>query len=285
MSLKKTTRQRWLEKLKTVYRFQIVDEKHYDVKLVVALNRLNVITLSGIIIAFFTFLNFLLIAYTPLKQYIPGYGTSDSRRDAIQTHIKSRQLEEKVSQQQQYLTNLQNILQDKVVVDAVPSTAKKQQTDPAVLSEKSPEESKFVQSLEKGLQHAGLLESIEDSRSSIFSNLELQKPVKGGIRTGFTEVNPSVTFAAATQEQVKAILSGNVILSGTSPESGAFIAVQADNQLVYILKNNSQVLKKTGNFVEMGEVIAIAGAQNNQAVTVLEVWYKGQAINPVKFLK
>jgi len=75
MALKKPNWSNWREKLKNVYRFQIVDEKSYDVKMVLELNRLNVLVGVGLLLAFFTLLNFLLIAYTPLKQYIPGYGS------------------------------------------------------------------------------------------------------------------------------------------------------------------------------------------------------------------
>ena len=40
MALKKPNWSNWREKLKNVYRFQIVDEKSYDVKMVLELNRL-----------------------------------------------------------------------------------------------------------------------------------------------------------------------------------------------------------------------------------------------------
>lgn len=285
MALKKPNWKEWQAKLKNVYRFQIVDEKSYDVKLVVELNRLNVIVGTGLLLAFFTLLNFLLVAYTPLKQYIPGYGSSSGRKEVIKISMKAEELEEKMNAQQKYITNLQNILNDKVVIDAVKSNLKKSKVDTGILSIKSTDESRFVKDIEKGLQNAELMESVRDSKTSILNNLELVRPVSGALITKFMPANPSVTFSASANEEVKAALSGNVIFVENSVSNGAYIAVQAENQLVYILKNNSQLLKKTGNFVNAGETIAIAGKNNKSYVSTLELWYRGKAIDASKFIK
>ncbi len=287
MALKKPDWKKWRDKLKNVYRFQIVDEKSYDVKMVLELNRLNVLVGVGLVLAFFTVLNFLFIAFTPLKQYIPGYGSSSGRRELVSMSMKTEELGDIVNAQQKYVANLQNILNDKVVVDVVQSNVKKSKVDTGILSIKTTDESKFVQEVEKGLKNAELLESVRDTKASPLGNLQLEKPVSGKVLTKFSDNNNNVTFSAANNEEVKAILSGNVILTGNTPESGHYMVVQAENQLVYILKNNSQLLKKTGNFVNAGETIAISGKNNalKNYICVLELWYRGQAIDPQKFIK
>ena len=275
------------EKLKTVYRFQIVDEKSYDVKFVLELNRMNIIVTTGLILFFFTVLNFMLISFTPLKQYIPGYGSTTSRREVMNISVKAEELEEKMNAQQKYVTNLQNILNDKIVVENENANLNKINTDTGILSIKMDDESKFVKNIEKGLQNAELLQNVHDTKTSIFNNLTLQKPVKGNIITGFSAQNTTITFAATVDEEVKSIIAGNVILVGSSVENGKYIVVQSENQLVYILKNNSNILKKTGNFVDIGETVAIAGKEEKSKnyVSKLELWYKGQPIDALKFIK
>ncbi len=285
MSLKISKWKEWVAKLKNVYRFQIVDEKSYDVKLVWELNRLNVLIGAGLLLAIFTVLNFIFIAFTPLKQYIPGYGSSD-RKDVIKVSIRTEELEEKVNAQQKYITNIQNILNDKIVVDAVKSNLKKTKVDTGILSVKSPNLSKFVKEVEKGLKNAELMENVYDHKSSVLQNLEIIAPLNGNITTKFSETNPFIVLQSTATKEVKAILSGNVILVDNEHPNQAFIVIQAENQLVYILKNNAQVLKKIGNFVEEGETIALAGkSNNNNYTTTLELWYRGQAINAAKFIK
>ncbi len=287
MAIKKPDWNKLREKLKTIYRFQIVDEKSYDVKLVLELNRMNVIVATGLLLFFFTVLNFLLIAFTPLKQYIPGYGSSSGRSEVVKMSIKAEELEEKMNAQQKYVVNLQNILNDKIVVDEKKSNGKKSKVDTGILSIKTTDESQFVKNIEKGLQNAELMENVQDTKTSVLNNLVLQKPVNGKVLSAFSEKNSTTAFSAAANEEVKAILSGNVIMVGNSAENGNYIIVQAENQLVYILKNNSNILKKTGNFVKAGETVAIAGKDGNTKnyISRLELWYKGQPIDAVKFIK
>ena len=287
MAIKNPDWNKLREKLKTVYRFQIVDEKSYDVKLVLELNRLNVIVATGLLLFFLTVLNFMLISFTPLKQYIPGYGSSSSRKEVVKMNLKAHEIEEKMNAQQKYIVNLQNILNDKIVVDAVSSNVQKTKADTGVLTVKTPDETEFITNIEKGLQNAALMENIQDTKASIFSNLSIKKPVSGNALNTFSAQNSSINFAANANEEVKAVLTGNVIWVGNSVENGNYIIIQAENQLVYILKNNANILKKTGNFVNVGETIATVGKQGNTGkyISTLELWYKGQPINPLKFIK
>ncbi|MBK6276422.1 MAG: M23 family metallopeptidase [Saprospirales bacterium] len=277
------------QRLKTIYRFQIVDEKTYDVKFVFELKPLNILIGIGLALAFFTVLNFLFIAYTPLKQYIPGYGSSSGNREIVNLSVKTEELGDKLKSNEKYLVNLKNILNDKVVVDEVKKDIKKIKIDTGILGQKTTDESKFVKNIESGLQNAELLENIQSSKNSIFNNLSIQKPVSGKIITGFdaTKQQFGLTILAKKDEEVKAPLSGTVIADGILPNSNAYLIVQAENQIVYILKNNTKVLKKTGNFVQQGETIAIIAKQqnSNNYNCILELWYKGQAIDPLKFIK
>ena len=113
------------------------------------------------------------MAFTPLKQYIPGYGTSSGRKEVIKMSIKAEELEDKMNAQQKYVVNLQNILNDKIVIDAVKSNMKKSKVDSGILSIKTRNESEFVRNIEKGIQNAELLENVLDTKMSILSNLVL----------------------------------------------------------------------------------------------------------------
>ena len=154
-------------------------------------------------------------------------------------------LKDKVQAQQKYITNLQNILNDNIVVaeDIKNKKINNTKVDTGILSVKTRDESKFVQEVEKGLKNAELLESVYDSKKSPLSNLQIQSPVDGKIISKFSETNTSISFSAKPDEEVKAVLSGNIIFSGYTPENGYYLIIQAENQLVYILKNNSQIVK------------------------------------------
>ncbi len=283
--LKKLNWQRLKEILGNVYRFQVIDEDHFDVKFVFVLKPLNIIVAVGLLLFFFTMLNFFLIAYTPLKQYIPGYGSTTGRKNLISLNLKADQLESNIQSGDKYIKNLQNILNDKVVIDAVKKEIPKVSSDTGTLSIKMEDEAHFIQEMEKGLQNSALNASIQESKQSVLSTLSLFRPTKGKIISAFNpQKSTGIEMTAQKDEQVLSPVSGIVI--SEMPALG-IIVIQSENQLVCIVKNLVQVSKKTGNFVQKGDAIGIAGFDKTKktASCTLELWYKGQPLDAGKYLR
>lgn len=96
-----------------------------------------------------------------------------------------------------------------------------------------------------------------------------------------------VDIVAKTNEPVKSIADGTVILSSWTPEGGYVIAIQHRANLISVVRHNSALLKKVGNFVNAGEVISIIG--NTGELTSgphvhLELWYNGNPVDPEEFI-
>ncbi len=115
------------------------------------------------------------------------------------------------------------------------------------------------------------------------------KPVSGTIVSPFNSKTGklNVTYQAAKDEPTRAPMEGTVIATGKFADNSEYLVVQSENQIVYILSNITQISKKIGTFVTAGEQLAVAAKQNssNAYSCNLEVWYKGQSINPTKFIK
>lgn len=169
-------RKLWWEKLKNVYRLQLVEEKTYDVKFVLELNRLNVITLIGILIALFTIVNFFFIAYTPLKQYIPGYGSANSRKDLVELKLKTEKLEEQILANEKYNNNLKNILKDKIKIAKLQDDIQKVEVDTNVLTNLGRNEAKFISDIEKGLKNAALYDNLRyKNQNNVLKSLKIHQ--------------------------------------------------------------------------------------------------------------
>lgn len=267
-------------RLKTIYRFQIIDEKTYDVKLVFELNRLNVIIATGLLLAVFTLFNFLLIAYTPLKQYIPGYGSVADRKQVIDLSFKTEKLEDELRSQQKYYQNIRNIFSDKIVVDALKTDIEKVRLDSGTMSQPSENEEAFVKSIEKGLQNAELLEAMRESKTGTLNNLRLHKPATG--KTLRFKKSAFIQFDVQAGEPVTAMLDGRVIFIGNAGENTGTLIVQHANQLVSVYKNIRSDKQKTGNFVQEGEAL---GSGADKGRLTVELWYKSQPVDPSKYFK
>lgn len=96
-----------------------------------------------------------------------------------------------------------------------------------------------------------------------------------------------IDIVAKTNEPVKSIADGTVILSSWTQDGGYVIAIQHRANLISVVRHNSAILKKVGNFVNAGEVISIIG--NSGELTSgphvhLEIWYNGNPVDPEEFI-
>lgn len=125
--------------------------------------------------------------------------------------------------------------------------------------------------------------------SSSFSDAYFFPPLKGVV-TGSFEPSQShfgVDIVSAENEPVKSIADGTVILASWTLETGYVMTVQHSNELISIYKHNSVLLKKLGDPVKGGEIISIIGNTGEQTTGQhlhMELWYKGNPLNPQEFI-
>jgi len=275
----------WWQKLKNVYRFQVVEEKTYDVKFVLELNRLNVITVSGVIIIILTLLNFAFIAFTPLKQYIPGYGSVDSRKEIINLKLKTEEIEDKINANEKYNTNLKNVLSDKIEVKPLDDNISPVIVDPDVLVHISPNEQKLVKEIEKGLMNAELYDNLQyKSKSNVLAVLKTISPINMQPIVKFKNNKTAYTtiFKTQTPQPVIATIDGYILTVEEQNNHDFTVIIQHQGDLISKYRNIKQVSKKIANFVEAGDELGISDTQNNLEY---ELWYKGIPINVEKYYR
>ena len=101
---------RYLSKLKNKYRFSIYNDQTFEEVWFLRLSRLNVIAFFGgftfLLIALVT----VLIAFTPLREFIPGYPDTNTRRAIVENALKVDSLQDQLDHWQDYLTSLKAII-------------------------------------------------------------------------------------------------------------------------------------------------------------------------------
>lgn len=130
------------------------------------------------------------------------------------------------------------------------------------------------------------------SGSTITQEIEGQyfySPINGITTTDFNlkQEHYGVDIVSKENEPVKAVADGTVIFADWTSESGNVIAIQHRSNLISVYKHNSALMKKVGNIVSSGQVIAIIG--NTGELTTgphlhFEMWYNGHPINPKEFV-
>lgn len=278
----------WWSQIRNKYRFQVVEEETYKVKFVFLLSRLNVFVLvSTVFVSFFLFI-FCLIAYTPIKQYVPGFAGLEESKEVIKLKIKTEKLSDEMSQKQMYLDNLLSIVNGGT---GLPTKKGKQGE---VISKDSIDielNSKNITKLREEVENRdkyNVVEIIKPKQSEIEGEFFF-KPCNGVLSSRF---NPSeghfgVDIAAPMNVTVKAVLDGVVVFSGFAISTGYSIILQHDNQMLSVYKHNSESLVKVGKQVKAGDVIALVGNSGEETSGPhlhFEIWLNGKSINPQDYI-
>lgn len=110
-----------LERLHFKFRLVIMDHETLEERFSVRLSRFNVFVIGATSSVLIVLLTTIIIAYTPLREYIPGYATVDIQRKIYELRMKSDSLENVFKQNNLYIYNMKRILDGKEIVDVVPN--------------------------------------------------------------------------------------------------------------------------------------------------------------------
>lgn len=104
-----------LKRLRNFYRLIIINEDTYEEVIAFKLNRWIVYITMSILFIVLVGLSIGLIAFTPLKYYIPGYGVAGKAKEYEMLKIKADSIEHSLEIKQQYIDNIEKVLKGNVV--------------------------------------------------------------------------------------------------------------------------------------------------------------------------
>ncbi|MDN6279484.1 MAG: M23 family metallopeptidase [Psychroflexus sp.] len=286
MAKKKKTERKLSQKLIHKYRLVILNEDTFEEKLSFKLTRLNVIsftTLFSILLVTFTIL---LIAFTPLKEYIPGYSSIALKEKATRLTLQVDSLEGVVQRNNAYYSSIKKVLTGEL-------SSIDQQTDTVLnTSNVSPKNIDFSASSEE----QELREEVEkkDKFNLLESavrktELNLFPPVNGRITADYdVEIKHyAVDIVTEKDTPIKATADGTVIFSEWTPSTGYVLIIEHSFGLISAYKHNAELLKDQGDLVKTGEVVAITG--NTGEITTgphlhFELWLDGYPVDPRDYI-
>jgi len=283
---------RWTEKLRTKYRLVFMTDDTLEERFTFRLSRLNVFVALGTLTIVLIFLTSILIAFTPLREYIPGYTNVGLQKKLYELQLKTDSIERDLSNKDQFIRNLRDIIDGKDLTEDVPVPRDSMKRYSDIRIRRSAEDSLLRLEVEsQGKYSLYRVESGENEgikKSSIGSVLFFS-PLKGVITSDYNPVTHhfGVDIVAKENEAIKAVLDGTVIFTNWTLETGYVIAIQHPQNIVSIYKHNSAILKKTGELVKAGEPIAIIGQTGELATGPhlhFELWNEGNPVNPKDYI-
>lgn len=275
------------EQISEPYRVTVKKEETFEEVKVYNVNKANLWALAIGVFLTVALLTFALIALTPLRTLLPGYGALNERSELVDLNRQLREIEETVNAQQAYTTNVQRILVGDVeTYDEVAEANAEAIPDSSIHTERIPEDEELRQAVASAKTR---YQSNTNSGGVPLDQLHLTPPLIGTISSPFdpTDRHFGIDIVAPSDTPIKATLDGYVVEAGWSSENGNVIGVQHAGDLLTFYKHNSSVLKRVGDFVKSGEAIAIignTGTRTDGPHLHFEIWHRGQPINPVGFV-
>ena len=229
----------------------------------------------------------LLISLTPLREYIPGYTSTNMRRQVVELNHLSDSLLTAIESNDRYLNNIRFIVDGKTPEEVDDINTSTTQNIEDIVFETVSEDSVLRKQIEEE-ERFSLFASANNKEQSV-ENVLFFTPIKGVVTQSF---NPKtqhlgVDIVAKENEAVKAALDGTVALSSWTSETGYVIAILHDNNLFSVYKHNSVLLKKEGAKVSAGEAIAIIGNSGELSTGPhlhFELWHNNKPIDPEQYI-
>lgn len=230
-----------------------------------------------------------LIAFTNLREFIPGYPDVTMRRNILMSAIRLDSLDRELALRDKYFANISAIIQGKQPAEIIV----RQDTSRDYTSidfNNSPEESALRARIEKEEQFNLTLGLSSHESVTGLSGMHFFPPVKGIIsgRYDIRTKHYGTDIVTKPKAIVSAALDGTVIFTGWTMETGYVIQIQHSNNIVTIYKHNASLLRETGDLVHAGEALSIVGDSGELYTSGphlhFEIWYKGSPLDPEKHI-
>jgi murein DD-endopeptidase MepM/ murein hydrolase activator NlpD len=287
MSEKRLKRKIIKKKLFTKNRLVILNEDTFEEIFSLRLTLMNVFVVATIGALLIIFVTTYIIAFTPLREYIPGYASTKLKRDATELALKSDSLTHALKKNEAYIESIK-----KVLTGDLEYAKFNKDSILAAVSEPVSEEELKPSSADLKLRE----EVAREDKYNLFEKAKpkvtavLFPPVKGLITEKFNpkEKHYAVDVALAKNTPIKSILSGRVIFADWTPNTGNVVIIRHNNGFISVYKHAASLTVSQGDVVKSGEVIALAGSTGQESTGVhlhFELWKDGYPIDPTIFIE
>lgn len=280
--MKKGLHKAFWRNFKFKYKLTVVNENTLEEVVGIHVSKLNGFSVLLFVCIVLFLIAATIVAFTPLRNYLPGYMNSEVRALVVDNALRADSLAEALRRQNMYVMNIQDIVRGRVKADTVVSMDSLTNLRVEELMARSEEEERFRQEYESKELHRlrPMSETVE---------LSFYRPSRGVIMVGFNpgERRYGVELATTEGENVLAASDGTVVFSAFTDEYGYVIQLQHEHDFMTVYKNCASLMKRTGDRVKGGDAIALAGKpekKHSEPRLYFELWHKGQAINPSKYI-
>ena len=277
---KKPFRQRLLNK----YRLVILNEATYEERLSYKLSGLNVFLLSALLSLVIVVSTIILIAFTSIKEYIPGYDSTALRTNAINNIETLDSLTTVIEKNQDYINSIGAVITGESTKGEIQKEGERRRLEAKNVELKINKEDSMLRRIVEKEDRFNALESASTKvKFVLFSPLygEVTADFDYGIKHFGTDI------AVPSKSPVKSVANGTVVFAEWTLQTGYVVIIEHSFGLTSIYKHNESGLVSQGEKVESGQVIALSGNTGELSTGPhlhFELWRDGNPVDPEDYV-
>ena len=286
MAKDKKKKGKFKQKLINKYRLVILNEDTFEEKISFKLTRLNVFIFSGLFSILLIIGTIFLIAFTNLREYIPGYSSTKLKREATKLIYQTDSLEQVLEVNNLYIQKVRELLTGKIsdvqfdkdsILESIKYDKDTINLDPSNL------DMQFRLDIESADRYSIFNEATKDAELVFFA------PVTGTISDVYNPKTKhfAIDIAVEMGTPVKSVADGTVIFAEWTAETGHVIIIEHAGGFISVYKHNTALHKEQGDLVKSGEVVASAGNTGELSTGPhlhFELWNEGYPVNPTNYI-
>ncbi len=267
-----------LERWKFRYKLFILNETTLEEVFRIKISRLTVFLYVFFALIIVFILMSVLILYSPLKYYLPGFSDYSLRSELSYNMARIDSLTNLLDKQTLQLQTTKNIITGTLSIDSIP-----QQKDVPIekyrelVEKKSDNEIKFVENFQQNI-------SLNPVKALIMDNTAKQNlavPLAGTIMVVKDSVNKDNGIKLTSKNGNVLAIAGGVVTSVELTLNNRYvIVIQHLDGYLSIYKNIAVPLKKVEEKVNMSDVIGLIALDSERPYLTFELWQNSTNINP-----
>ena len=281
-----TFRKRLIKKLISRYRLVILNEENYEEQFFLRLSILNLLIISTFLLSFLITSTLLILSYTSLKEFIPGYASNLMRKQAILNASKLDSLTTSYNQSLDQLNSIKRVLTGDIKFEEFKEIEFKLDTEniDVKLNSKKIMEDSLLRIAVDNVDKYNFNSNLNDDESFLFFS-----PVSGDVSQKFDPLKKhfAVDIVAKENEPVKSVADGVVIFSEWSSDTGYVIILEHKQGYLSVYKHNESLNITQGDIVQAGDIIGTVGNTGEYTTGYhlhFELWNDGYPLDPVNFI-
>ena len=284
---KKKKHKAFWKDIKFKYKLTIINENTLEEVVGLRVSKLNGISWLVFTIVVLFVIASLIMVFTPLRNYLPGYMNSEIREQVVNNALRADSLQQVLAKQNLYIANIQDIFRGTVKADTIQSIDSLTTLRADTLMDITQREADFrKQYEEQEMYNLTNLAARTDADGLIF-----YRPAQGVILQSFDTRQSHIGTDINTESggNILAVLDGTVVLSTYTAQYGYLIAIQHTQGFMSVYKHCGSLLKHEGDAVTGGEPVALAMAAQGEEEYKdrhlhFELWHQGKAVNPELYI-